>query len=62
MKKIVSQIKDEIKILESSSGSFKDQLQQAANEIDQLKIQMARYRNEALKDPLTRIDNRRGLS
>ena len=61
VKKIVGQIKDEIKVLESSSGSFKDQLQQAAHEIDQLKIQMARYRNEALTDPLTRIDNRRGF-
>ncbi|MCB2147346.1 MAG: diguanylate cyclase [Deltaproteobacteria bacterium] len=61
VEKIVSQIKDEIKNLESSSTSFKKQLQQATREIDQLKIKMAHYRSEALKDPLTRIDNRRGF-
>ena len=59
--KIVNQIKREIKNLESSSTSFKEQLQQATHEIDELKIKMARYRKEALKDPLTRIDNRRGF-
>jgi diguanylate cyclase len=58
---IVNQIKQEIQILEATSGSFKEQLQQATREIDQLKVKMARYRNEALKDPLTRIDNRRGF-
>ena len=47
--------------MESSSASFKEQLQLATREIDQLKIKMARYRKEALKDPLTRIDNRRGF-
>jgi len=61
VEKIVSQIKHEIKNLESSSTSFKEQLQQATREIDQLKIKMAHYRSEALKDPLTRIDNRRGF-
>jgi diguanylate cyclase len=61
LEKIVKQIKNEIKRLESTNGSFKDQLQQAANEIDQLKSKMAQYREEALKDPLTRIDNRRGF-
>ena len=59
--KIVSQIKHEIKSLESSSVSFEEQLQQATHEIDQLKIKMVRYRNESIKDPLTRIDNRRGF-
>jgi len=59
--KIVNQIKWEIKSLESSSTSFKEQLQQATDEIDALKKKMARYRNEAIKDPLTRIDNRRGF-
>ncbi len=61
VEKIVSQIKHEIRNLESSSTSFKEQLQQATREIDQLKIKMAHYRSEALKDPLTRIDNRRGF-
>jgi diguanylate cyclase len=59
LEKIVAQIKKEIKRLESTNGSFKDQLQKSANEIDQLKSKMAQYREEALKDPLTRIDNRR---
>jgi diguanylate cyclase len=58
---IVNRIKLEIKTLESTSSSFKEQLQQATREIDQLKMMMARYRNEALKDPLTRIANRRGF-
>jgi diguanylate cyclase len=59
--KIVNQIKNEIKKLESSNSGFKTQLQQATEEIDRLKAKMARYRTEALKDPLTRIDNRRGF-
>ena len=59
--KIISQIKREIKSLGSSSTSFKQQLQQATQEIDELKIKMARYRDEAIKDPLTHIDNRRGF-
>ena len=61
MDKIVGRIKDEIRRLESSSFSLKEQLQQATNEIEELKTAMARYRNEALKDALTRIDNRRGF-
>jgi diguanylate cyclase len=61
VEKIVKQIKSEITSLESSSTSFRKRLQQATHEIDQLKIKMARYRKEALKDPLTRIDNRRGF-
>ena len=59
--RIVSQIKGEIKSLEASSTSFKEQLQQATHEIDELKKKMVRYRNEAIRDPLTRIDNRRGF-
>jgi diguanylate cyclase len=58
---IVGQIKNEIQSLESSSAAFKNQLQQAAHEIEQLKSKMAQYRDEALKDPLTRINNRRGF-
>ena len=61
MDKVINQIKLEIKNLESSSMSFKEQLQQATDEIDALKKKMARYRDEAIKDPLTRIDNRRGF-
>lgn len=59
--RIVGKIKNEIKNLESSSAAFKDQLKQATHEIDKLKTKMAQYRDEALKDPLTRIDNRRGF-
>ena len=61
VEKIVKQIKSEIKTLESSSTSFREQLQQATREIDHLKNKMARYRSEALMDPLTRIGNRRGF-
>ena len=61
VEKIVDQIKSEIKNLESTSSSFKDQLQQATREIDQLKNKMQQYRAEALMDPLTRIGNRRGF-
>ena len=59
--RIVELIKHEIRRLESTSSSLKEQLQHATHEIDQLKIKMARYRSEAFKDPLTRIDNRRGF-
>jgi len=61
LENIVKQIKLEIKSLESTNGSFKDQLQQAAHEINELKSKMAQYREESLKDPLTQIDNRRGF-
>jgi diguanylate cyclase len=62
LEKIVIKIKNEIQSLEATNGSFKDQLQHAAHEIDQLKSKMAQYREEALKDPLTRINNRRGFN
>ena len=58
---IVERIKHEIKRLESTSTSLQEQLQQATHEIEQLKIKMAHYRDEAFKDPLTRIDNRRSF-
>ena len=61
LKTIVKQIKHEITSLEGSSSSFREQLQQANSEIDQLKSKMAIYRTESLKDPLTQIDNRRGF-
>lgn len=61
LENIVKKIKLEIKDLESTNGSFKNQLQQAALEIDQLKSKMAQYREDSLKDPLTRIANRRGF-
>ena len=56
---IVKQIKKEIKKLESSSGSFQEDIQQANREIESLKKKVERYRNEATKDPLTKLDNRR---
>ncbi len=58
---IVNQIKQEITSLEATNSTFKDQLQQATREINELKFKMAHYRNQAIKDPLTRIDNRRGF-
>jgi len=61
LEKIVAQIKTEIKLLESSNASFKGQIEQANQEIEHLKKKMEHYRSEALKDPLTRIDNRRGF-
>lgn len=59
---IVNQIRHEVKSLESTNASFREQLNQATYEIDQLKNKMAHYRNEALQDTLTRIDNRRGFN
>ena len=59
--RIVEKIKVEIESLEKSSCSFKEQLQQATREIDQLKSKMAQYRKEAIRDPLTHIANRRGF-
>jgi diguanylate cyclase len=61
VEKIVAKIRQEIKRLESSNDAFKEQIQQANNEIDQLKMKMERYRKEANLDALTRIDNRRGF-
>jgi diguanylate cyclase len=61
IEKIVSQIKDEIGRLQTSSASFKNQLNQATSEIERLKARMARYRKEAFLDPLTGIANRRGF-
>lgn len=61
LERIVIQIRNEIKNLESSTGTFKEQLDEAKREIDQLKSKLALYRDEALKDPLTRINNRRGF-
>lgn len=61
LKTIVNKLKHEIKGLESTSGDFKEQLQQATQELDQLKSKVAQYRDEALKDPLTQIANRRGF-
>lgn len=58
---IVTQIKREIKSIKATSGSFKTQLSQATREIDHLKVKMARYRDESLKDPLTRVENRRSF-
>ena len=58
---VITRLKKEIKNLGVSSSTFKEQIQQATREIDKLKNKMSRYRDEALKDPLTGIDNRRGL-
>ena len=61
LEKIVNKIKHEIKRLESSSGSFKEQLSEAKLEIDLLKDKLDLYRKEVLSDPLTRLNNRRGF-
>lgn len=61
LENIVKKVRNEIKKLETSSATFKKRLQEATHEIDLLKSKIDRYRDEALKDPLTRIDNRRGF-
>ncbi len=58
---IINIIRGEISTLETSSADFKHKLKKASNEIDELKTKMAQYREEALKDPLTQIANRRGF-
>lgn len=58
---VVRQLQDEIKNLETTNSTFKDQLDQSANEIKELKSKLELYREESVKDPLTRIDNRRGF-
>ncbi|BBO74338.1 GGDEF domain-containing protein [Desulfosarcina widdelii] len=58
---VVEQIKKEIKKLESSSGNFQEDIQHANREIETLKEKVARYKNEATKDPLTKLDNRRSF-
>jgi diguanylate cyclase len=59
LEKIVRQIKLEIESLESTSSSFREQLQQANVEIELLKTKLKRYQDEVFKDPLTQIANRR---
>ena len=59
--RIVLQLKSEIQELESSSSSFRDQLDQATHEINQLRNKMQKYRKEVLMDQLTSLGNRRGF-
>ncbi len=61
MKELIRQIKFEVQNLELSSGSFRDQLEQATNEIKQLKIKMQQYQKQAFMDQLTHLENRRGF-
>lgn len=61
LEKLVNQVKNEIGGLKFTSGSFKEQLEQASLEIEHLKTKVTQYRDEALKDPLTQISNRRGF-
>lgn len=61
VRQVVKTLKKEVKNLESSTKSFKTKLDQATQEIDNLKSQLEQYREESLTDPLTNIDNRRGF-
>ena len=58
---IVDDIISEIKKLETNSTSLQEQLNQATTEIDDLRLKLVQYQEEALIDPLTRISNRRGF-
>jgi diguanylate cyclase len=58
---IVHQISQEIKYISTTNSSFKERLDQATNEIDQLKEELQRSRKKAFTDPLTKIENRRGF-
>jgi diguanylate cyclase len=58
---IAKRVQQQIEFLESTNSSFKNQLDQATKEIDELKDKLEQYRTESIKDPLTQIDNRRGF-
>jgi diguanylate cyclase len=58
---IAKRVQQQIEFLESTNSSFKNQLDQATKEIDELKDKLEQYRTESIKDPLTQIDNRRGI-
>ena len=47
--------------LNQLTSIFKDQIDNSKNEIKELKSKLELYREESIKDPLTRIDNRRGF-
>ena len=61
IEQVVNKVRHEVRILESTNASFRDQLNQATDEINQLKDKLEQYRKEAIKDPLTKIYNRRGF-
>jgi diguanylate cyclase len=61
MQLVFHQLKNEIKNLESTNSIFKDQIDKSKDEINELKSKLELYREESIKDPLTRIDNRRGF-
>ena len=61
MQRVFHELKNEISNLESTNSIFKDQLDNSKNEIKELKSKLELYREESIKDPLTRIDNRRGF-
>ena len=61
LERIVDDVKSEIIKLETNSTTLQAQLDQATNEIDELRLKLVQYQEEALIDPLTRISNRRGF-
>ena len=61
VRQIVQTLKQEVQNLETTATSFKSKLDQATAEINNLKSKLEQYREESFKDPLTKIDNRRGF-
>jgi diguanylate cyclase len=61
MQMVFHQLRNEIKSLESTNSAFQKKLDDSSNEIKELKSKLELYREESIKDPLTRIDNRRGF-
>ncbi|MGD9249286.1 MAG: GGDEF domain-containing protein [Desulfobacteraceae bacterium] len=59
VKIIVAKIRDELESMTSANSAFRHQIDEATHEINRLKEMMTQYQEEALKDPLTRISNRR---
>ncbi len=58
---IIGNIKKEISGLKSTNDAFREQLQQASEKISELNEKLAQYHEQAHKDALTRLDNRRSF-
>ncbi|GAB6905207.1 putative Signal transduction family protein (GGDEF domain protein) [Desulfosarcina cetonica] len=58
---IIKDIKAEIGLLKSANGAFQAQLKQADQKITDLNRKLSRYHEQAHKDPLTQVDNRRAF-
>ena len=61
VKKVIDQITSETQLLVSNNRNMQSQLRSVTVELDALRMDFQRVQNDALKDPLTNISNRRSF-